>query len=234
MKEIKNTSQLEIQQDFLRDALKTGAINVLDTRRRNLVGIYYGTQVVSYEDLIPLAGNTTLQNVRRRVQTGVETIWEHTPSELQAKYPLEQVKKGKRVSGTRSPATRQKDSGRLKQLWQEPGFRDAALKSHLTTQAREHERDAHRQLWQEGTVHRQNVLGSYQSPEVKAKKSANAKKQLSDPEALKNLLEAAHSTDARRKLSESKRRQWKDPAYRKKVSEAIRRGMRRNSQRTTS
>lgn len=66
----------------------------LDARRRNLIGIYYGTDA-SYKDLIPIAKITSRVDVRWLIFSGLKLLREELPPKLQKKYPLQEILVGK-------------------------------------------------------------------------------------------------------------------------------------------
>lgn len=71
---------------FLLDCIKYDAHQSIDTRGRNLIGLYYGT-TMHLQDLQPLAGVGTYQGVKRIIMTRLAQMRECLPPEVQAQYP---------------------------------------------------------------------------------------------------------------------------------------------------
>src|SRR5512142_2687235 len=75
--------------EFLDAARTAGADQAVDERRRWLIDLYFSFRI-SAADLGAEAGVSGSQ-VSRLIRSGLVTIWEHLPPELQAVHPVEQV-----------------------------------------------------------------------------------------------------------------------------------------------
>lgn len=206
----------EIQREFLLECFHSGSFDALNVRRRNLIGIYFGSSRATYDNLTDIAGGTSLQNVRRMIMSGITTLWETLPPNLQEKYPLDEVRRSKRKSGTRSPETRRKDAMRLRELWQNPDFRSNAI-------AAAHNPDATKQAGEARHARMQHpklkaVFDATQNtPEVVERRSTTARKQWENPEYAQSLIDASHTPEARVKLSKSMKKVWEKPERRSKI-----------------
>ena len=93
---------------FLIEGIKIGAHENLSPRKRNLIGIYFGTEA-TLSNLKVIAGLGTRQGVNRLIRSGMEELWQNLPSHLQEEYPLEEVIKLKTLKGRRrSPEARRR------------------------------------------------------------------------------------------------------------------------------
>lgn len=75
--------------EFLDAARAAGADQAVDERRRRLIDVYFSSRV-SLADLGKGAG-VSGGHVSRLLRSGLVTIWEHLPPDLQEAHPAEQV-----------------------------------------------------------------------------------------------------------------------------------------------
>lgn len=215
----RDTTASEIQEKFLLDCLHLGSFNALNVRRRNIIGIYYGSSRATYDNLTDIAGGTSLQNVRRMIMSGMTTLWETLPPDRQEKYPLEEVRKSKRKSGTRSPETRRKDGMRLQELWQDSDFRSNAIAAAHSPGAVIQASDAKHARMQHPILKAKFDIAQ-NTPDVIEKRSTIAKKQWEDPEYAQDMIDASHTPKARANLSVSMRKVWEKPERRAKIKKS--------------
>src|SRR3954467_2155558 len=64
--------------------------NALDVRRRNLIGVYYSSEV-TLQQLAPQAGVTTRERVRQLIRSGMRLMYQALPEDVQARYSLGDV-----------------------------------------------------------------------------------------------------------------------------------------------
>lgn len=77
-------------QAFLERVKGTEAYQQLDPRRRELIDVYFGS-TVSLRDLRPLASVGSDKSVKALICSGLTTLWEKLPPDLQAAHPAEEV-----------------------------------------------------------------------------------------------------------------------------------------------
>jgi sigma-70-like protein len=78
---------------FLRAAIHTGAWRRLDDRSASLIAAYFATEATLAS--CGQASGTSNERVRQLIGSGLRTLWECLPAELQARYPWEAVPKSK-------------------------------------------------------------------------------------------------------------------------------------------
>lgn len=171
--------------DFLIAAIKSGAHKEIDVRRRNLIGIYFGTDV-SLSKLAPVF-HISKQRVHFLIRFGLLDIWNNLPPHLKEKYPRNQVLKLKHREGLpKKPSTLQ----RRKHTPETKARISRALKGRP---GRKHTPETKAKI-------SEAKKGKKHTPETKAK--------LSEAHSGKKV-----SPETKAKLSEATKRLWQNPDY---------------------
>ncbi len=110
---------------FLRDAILTGARQRLDDRSARLIAGSCAAEATLAR--CGKASGTSTERVRQLIGSGLCTLWERLPAELQAQYPWEVVPKSMtreqdtmkrpRRSGATQPIARMTQEGRVCPCW---------------------------------------------------------------------------------------------------------------------
>lgn len=222
---------------FLVDVTQSKLYENLDARRRNLIGIYYGSQA-TLEDLVQVAQVTSRKSVRQLIISGMEELWRNLPSDLQEKHPREKVIKFKKRFDHRA---KERMSKSRTFYWQDHVRRDSIserLKSineerSPSNEARRLMSAASKRMWQ-NPEYRDRMSRIVQnrvvSPETRAKLKEILSEIYSAPEMRVKLDEAremARTPESRDKMSKARKSLWQDPVLREIMIEAMREGWKR-------
>lgn len=105
--------------NFLRDVVASGAHLDLEARRRNLIGVYYGS-TATLENLQEMAQVISRKGVSQLIRSGMKEMWQNLPSNLQEKHPKEEVIQFKKRFNYQA-RVRMSDVRRA--YWQTPKYR---------------------------------------------------------------------------------------------------------------
>jgi len=178
--------------EFLIDAVSSGAHETLEVRKRNLVGIYFGTEA-SIADLTVIAGVSSREGVRQLILSGMKKLWQNLPPTLQEKYRPEEIIKLK--TGF-SPKARAKIGKTSKERWKDAKYR---VKMSEISKGR-----------------KSPMAGKRRSLETRARISA-AQKGEKNP-----MYGKSPSSETRAKMSETRKKLWQNPEFRVKMIKAYR------------
>ncbi|MBI4037976.1 hypothetical protein HY382_02955 [Candidatus Curtissbacteria bacterium] len=239
---------------FLVDVTQSKLYENLDARRRNLIGIYYGSQA-TLEDLVQVAQVTSRKSVRQLIISGMEELWRNLPSDLQEKHPREKVIKFKKRFDHRA---KERMSKSRTFYWQDHVRRDSIserLKSineerSPSNEARRLMSAASKRMWQ-NPEYRSRITEAtkrmWQNPEYRDRMSRIVQNRVVSPETrakLKEILseiysapemrvkldearEMARTPESRDKMSKARKSLWQDPVLREIMIEAMREGWKR-------
>lgn len=237
--------------NFLRDVVASGAHLDLEARRRNLIGVYYGSPA-TLENLQEMARSTSRKGVRQLIISGMKEMWQNLPLNLQEKHTKEEVIQFKKRFNQQA---RTKMSDVRKAYWQTPKYRRKVTvavrgKSH-STESKELMSSTSRRSWK-NPEYRKRIIEANQEkwldPEFRTRMVQMARARVVTPETrmkLSNTLkekwqqdtefrtrldearEKARNPESRSKMSEARRRFWQNPESRSRMIEAIKAGWER-------
>ncbi len=209
---------------FLRDAILTGAWQRLDDRSASLIAAYFATEATLAS--LGRTSGISKESVRRVIGSGFRTLWEHLPTEVQARYLWEAVPKSKDQRARHREA--------LKALWRDPAYRARMIAANRK-RVREPEVKARhsavmKAMWQDpqrraGLLDRSKA--ARQDPTARTRHSEATKAALQDPQqrarnsAARKMEWQNAATRARRQ--EAIKAAWQDPERRARQSETIKR-----------
>lgn len=224
--------------NFLQDAVKTKAYESIDAERRNMIGIYFGSDA-SVRDLQKMFGYTSFSSVKYRILTGIDRLWAALPQELKDQHNPEVIAMMKLGM---SKTTRKRMSEARQKRWDN----DPLYRGRLEEAAQNRWDQYHVEnppVPKEPKPPREKkpkkptlLIGS---PEDRQRKSANAKALWADPVRSAKMREAAKNRAFSVSRSETMKalyqdpdwaaeigrihaELWADPEYRAKTTNAIR------------
>jgi hypothetical protein len=190
---------------FLRAAILTGAWQRLDDRRASLIAAYFATEATLAS--CGQASGTSTERVRQLIGSGLRTLWERLPVELQAQYPWEAVPKSKDQRARHREA--------LKARWH-----DSAYRARMTA--------ASRQRMQEPEVkarYSEVMKTIWQDPQRRARFLDGSKAARRDPTARAHHSQATKAAvqdpQKRARNSVARKMEWQDAATRARRQDAI-------------
>ncbi len=206
--------------EFLETARAIGADKAVDERRRGLI-YTYNTTGLSLTDLTSAAGVKTKQRVGQLITSGMKTIWEYLPADIQENYPREQVV---RLKDTRA-MVRESNKGKSYSQETRAKISDALRGRVLSPETRARIGQAQRGKKRRPLIpeHRAKLTEAkkYLSPETRAKLSeARTGKRHSQEtrarirEALKGRVSPTkgrrHTQEVRNKISTALKELWRE------------------------
>lgn len=228
---------------FLLDVVEAKAYESIDAERRNMIGIYFGSDA-SIRDLQTMFGYTSFSSVKYKILSGIDKLWRALPEEIREGYNPEVV--GTMKLGM-SEKTRKRMSEARKQRWDnDPEYRDTIL-GHNQARRDQYKLD-HPPVPKEPKPPREKKPKKptipVGSPEDRARKSAIAKALWADPEYRARMIEAAKNktpsetlsatlkavwqdSDYRAEMSIIRKETWEDPIHRENMTVGIQRGARK-------